>query len=75
LREIGQLRNHKWLALIGFLLFLTVGAVACRNQAFPAAALAPGSEALTELESIEQLQEVFNEDAGQPRLLMILAPL
>ena len=69
------MRIKKRLTLLGFFLFLMLGAVACRNQTFPAAAVAPESQALTDLESIEQLQNVFNEDAGQPRLLMILAPL
>ncbi len=69
------MRIKKRLTLLGFFLFLMLGAVACCNQTFLAAAIAPESQALTDLESIEQLQNVFNEDAGQPRLLMILAPL
>jgi hypothetical protein len=69
------MRRSKWPTLIPFLLFLILGATACSNQAFPAAAIAPESNALIDLESIEQLQKEFNENAGKPRLLMILAPL
>ena len=67
--------RSKWPTLIASLFFLVLVATACRNQAFPAAAIVPESDVLIDLESIEQLQAEFNEDAGKPRLLMILAPL
>ena len=66
--------RSKWWALAVLSLFLAAAAVACRNQATPAAIVAPESASLTDLESIEQLQTAFNEDSGKPRLLMILAP-
>ena len=67
--------RSRWLILAVLSFFLMVAATACRNQTLPAAAVTSERLVLTDLESIEQLQAVFNEDSGKPRLLMILAPL
>lgn len=67
--------RSKWIVLTLVALFSIVGAVACRNLDLSAASVEPESAVLTDLESIEQLRAAFNEDAGRPRLLMILAPL
>jgi hypothetical protein len=65
----------KWPVLVALSLLLMAIMVACSNQGPPAVAAARPEPTLTELESIEQLQALFNEDTGKPRLLMILAPL
>lgn len=69
------MRRGKWPTLTALFLFLLVAGVACQFQAALDTAPLSKRPALTDLESIEQLQNAFNEGSGRPRLLMILAPL
>jgi hypothetical protein len=66
--------RNKWLVQATFSLFHTIVAAACQNQALPAAPAsslapaaprAPSHPLLTDLDSVEQLQTIFNEDAGR----------
>ena len=65
------------ISLVSVLVLLLVG---CRTPSpFAAVPSTPVDEQpieaiLTDLETIDQLQTQFNNDAGKPRLLMILAP-
>ncbi len=56
-------------------LFLMLVTVACGNLTSASNSASSPGQSLTDLESIEQLQTDFNEDGGNPRLLMILSPL
>ncbi len=73
---MGWNRTFFWILL----LFLAVLA-ACRSAVDRPVSLAsrddPGTTpaVLTDLDRIDQLRDQFNEDAGKPRLLLILAPL
>ena len=73
--EDDLMQRFRWLELATLSLFLLIVAAACRNQSAPAVANDLTSPVLTDLESIEQLQNAFKEGANKPRLLMILAPL
>lgn len=66
--------RKNWIFYSVIVVFLMLTAVACSNLA-PSPVDAQKGTALVDLESIEQLQFVFNEDGGNPRLLMILSPL
>ena len=40
----------------------------------PQSQLAPGTDPLTDIQSIETLRTQFNQDAGKTRLIMLLSP-
>jgi hypothetical protein len=71
-----RLRRRAWSNLLVALLALVV--VACGH---PAAVTLPWDRpappagiSLTDLQSIGDLQAVFNRDAGKPRLIMLVSP-
>ncbi len=65
-------RTSRAPTLISLLIFAAVVVVAILSR--PASPPSLNAAGLADLESIGQLQAKFNEDAGRPRLILLLSP-
>ena len=82
-----SLTRFTLLPLLGLLALVLMACTPALGQSFgkPTAAVAEAAKAeqsskvelsgdLTDLNSIEEFQAIFNQDAGKPRLILLLSP-
>ena len=58
------------LAALALFFVAVVGRPAAQEEATPT----PSTPTLSDLKDIDQFQELFNEQAGKPRLILLISP-
>jgi len=67
-------RRYRLVRLIPIVTALALASSACTSRADPGTESATRNGTVTELRSVSELEERFNEDSGKIRLILLISP-